>query len=136
MKRNSRLALAFHSLSHMAGEPERFWTSAEIAVHANTNPVVVRRTLGKLAKAGLLDAKKGHSGGWQLAKAAQNITLAHIYQALEESVIAPDEALETNDCSLESALQHKVHGVLREIEDALVARLGETSIAEIQHQPH
>ena len=136
MKRNSRLALAFHSLSHMAGDPERFWTSSEIAEHAHTNPVVVRRVLGRLTKAGLLTGRKGHAGGWQLAVAPEKISLADIYLALEESVIAADEDADEHGCSLESALQHKVNGVLRDIEDALVKRLSETSIAEIQHHEH
>lgn len=136
MKRNSRLALAFHSLSHMAGDPERFWTSSEIAEHAHTNPVVVRRVLGRLTKAGLLTGRKGHAGGWQLAVAPEKISLADIYLALEESVVAADEDAGEHGCSLESALQHKVNGVLRDIEDALVKRLSETSIAEIQHDEH
>ena len=49
MKRNSRFALALHTLGHMAADPDRVRTSAEMADHAGTNPVVVRRVLGKLA---------------------------------------------------------------------------------------
>ena len=74
MKRNSRLSLALHTLSHMAGEPDRVRTSADIADHAGTNPVVVRRVLGKLREAGLLSSEKGHAGGWRLAKSADSIT--------------------------------------------------------------
>ena len=68
MKRNSRLSLALHTLSHMAGDPGRVRTSAEIADHAGTNPVVVRRVLGRLREAGLLTSEKGHAGGWRLAR--------------------------------------------------------------------
>ena len=60
MKRNSRLSLALHTLGHMAGDPESMQTSADIAEHAGTNPVVVRRVLGKLREAGLLTSEKGH----------------------------------------------------------------------------
>lgn len=62
MKRNSRLSLALHTLGHMAGAPEHTRTSADIADHAGTNPVVVRRVLGKLRDAGLLTSEKGHAG--------------------------------------------------------------------------
>ncbi|MEM8849370.1 MAG: hypothetical protein AAGE03_04965 [Pseudomonadota bacterium] len=59
MKRNSRLSLALHSLGHMAGGPDRMRISAEIAAaHAGTNPVVMRRVLGRLPAAGLLVAKR------------------------------------------------------------------------------
>ena len=136
MKRNSRLSLAFHALSHMAGEPDRFWTSGEIAAHAGTNPVVVRRVLGRLSKAGLLLAKKGHSGGWRLAVTPTSISLADIYLALQEVMFASEDAAtlaEDGGCSLESALQKKIAAVLSEMEGVLIQRLGETSIAEVAH---
>ena len=67
MKRNSRLSLALHTLGHMAGDPDKMRTSSDIADHAGTNPVVVRRVLGKLRQAGLLTSEKGHAGAgnWQ-----------------------------------------------------------------------
>lgn len=136
MKRNSRLSLALHALSHMAVEPERFWTSAEIAAHAGTNPVVVRRVLGKLSKAGLLHAKKGHAGGWRLASAPASISLADIYLGLEEVLFAPEDAplhADAGACSVESALHAKVSSVMSDIEGVLIQRLGETSIDEISH---
>lgn len=136
MKRNSRLSLALHTLSHMAGEPERVRTSADIAAHAGTNPVVVRRVLGKLRDAGLLVSEKGHSGGWRLAQSPHSITLADIYLALDESLIASDTDDTAPQCSLEYALQRRVTGVLQEIEQSLIARLGETSIAEVRGSGH
>ena len=91
MKRNSRLSLALHTLSHMAGDPDRMRTSADIAEHAGTNPVVVRRVLGKLREAGLLLSEKGHAGGWRLAKPAESITLADVYLALEERLVSGND---------------------------------------------
>jgi len=38
-------------------------TSAKIAEHAGTNPVVVRRVLGKLREAGLVTSEQGQYGG-------------------------------------------------------------------------
>ena len=87
MKRNSRLSLALHTLSHMAVNPDRVRTSSDIAAHAGTNPVVVRRVLGKLREAGLLTSEKGHAGGWRLARQAQEISLADVYLALDERMV-------------------------------------------------
>ena len=132
MKRNSRLSLALHTLSHMAGDPGRIWTSADIADHAGTNPVVVRRVLGKLREAGLLTSEKGHAGGWRLAKPAQGITLADIYLALDERLVSGnDGAIEPSHCNVESNLQSRVAEVLDEIEENLVKRLRETSISDV-----
>lgn len=132
MKRNSRLSLALHTLSHMAGDPFRVRTSADIADHAGTNPVVVRRVLGKLREAGLLTSEKGHAGGWKLAKPAEGISLADVYLALDERLVSgsgQDE--EPSSCSVETDLQVRVAQVLFEIEESLVARLRETSLTDV-----
>jgi len=132
MKRNSRLSLALHTLSHMAGEPGRVRTSADIAGHAGTNPVVVRRVLGKLREAGLLRSDKGHSGGWRLAKPAQSITLADVYLALDENLVSgPATEEKPGDCRVEANLQARVAEVLDDIEASLVARLRETKITDV-----
>lgn len=132
MKRNSRLSLALHTLGHMAGDPDRMQTSADIADHAGTNPVVVRRVLGKLRKAGLLASEKGHAGGWRLARSPHQITLADVYIALDESLIATGSEEETPDCSIEHVLQKKVASVMQDIERSLIERLAGTTIAEVR----
>ncbi|WP_425039764.1 RrF2 family transcriptional regulator [Primorskyibacter sp. S187A] len=131
MKRNSRLFLALHTLSHMASDPDRMRTSAEIAEHAGTNPVVVRRVLGRLREAGMLSSEKGHAGGWRLARDARDITLADVYLALDERMIATSEETDPPSCSVELALQRRVAHVLEEIEESLVQKLSETSIATV-----
>ena len=131
MKRNSRLALALHTLGHMAGDPNRLRTSADIAHHAGTNAVVVRRVLGCLRKAGLLVSEKGHAGGWRLARVPQSITLADVYLALDESLVSPHKDGDVPKCSVEYALQQRVAGVMNEIEESLIARLSETTISEV-----
>lgn len=132
MKRNSRLSLALHTLSHMAATPDRMQTSADIARHAGTNPVVVRRVLGKLRKAGLLTSEKGHAGGWRLARKPEEITFADVYLALDERLVAADDKADAAACSVENDLQERISGVLEEIEQKLVEKLAETSISEVR----
>ena len=131
MKRNSRLSLALHTVSHMAGDPERKRTSSDIAEHAGTNPVVVRRVLGKLREAGLLNSEKGHAGGWTLTRSPEDITLADIYLALDESLIASDESAADSTCSVEDALRVRVRTVIEDVERSLIAQLSETTLAEV-----
>lgn len=131
MKRNSRLALALHTLGHMAADPDRVRTSVDIAEHAGTNPVVVRRVLGKLREAGLLVSERGQAGGWRLARDASAITLADVYLALEERLVATDANTESATCLVEHALHQRVSTVLESIEQSLVERLSATTIAEV-----
>ena len=132
MKRNSRLSLALHTLGHMASDPDRVRTSSDIAEHAGTNPVVVRRVLGRLREAGLLSSEKGHSGGWRLARPPEKISLADVYLALDERLVAPDDQISAPQCSIEHALHTRVTGVLQEIEQSLIRKLSETSISEVR----
>ena len=132
MKRNSRLSLALHTLSHMAGDPDRKRTSAQIAEYAGTSPVVVRRVLGRLREAGLLVSEKGHAGGWSLARDPCEITLADVYLALDESLIEAGSEETTAACAVERAMHRRITGVMQEIEQSLIARLRETTIAEMR----
>ncbi len=132
MKRNSRLSLALHALSHMAYGADEAQTSAEIAEHAGTNPVVVRRVLGKLREAGLVASERGHFGGWRLLRDPDSITLADVYIALEESFVATRPTADTKICSVERALGDRISDIMQEVEADLVARLSTTTIAEIQ----
>ena len=126
------LSLALHTLSHLSSEPERVRTSADIADHAGTNPVVVRRVLGKLREAGLLSSEKGHAGGWRLAKSTESITLAEVYLALDEKLVSgAGGADEPSTCSVETYFQTRVADVLDEFEASLVERLRETTITDV-----
>ncbi len=132
MKRNSRLFLALHTLSHMAGDPDRVRTSSAIAAHAGTNPVVVRRVLGKLRHAGMLVSEKGHSGGWRLAKEPEEISLADVYEALgERLVVGNDNEHDDVDCAVEHAVHQRLVDVLKTAEKNLVESLSKTRISEV-----
>lgn len=132
MKRNSRLSLALHALGHMAYDAENAQTSAEIAEHAGTNPVVVRRVLGKLREAGLLTSERGHSGGWRLTRAPQNITLADVYLALDERLISASSDTDPHQCTLEHALHDRVSHIMQDVESSMLKQLASTTIADIR----
>jgi Rrf2 family protein len=94
--------------------------------------VVVRRVLGSLREAGLLVSESGHAGGWRLARAPQEITLADVYLALDESLVAPQTDTEAHDCSVEHALHARVSKVMEEVEQTLIRKLSETTILAIR----
>jgi len=64
MSRDSRLARVVHVLVHM----DNFGGAASsetIGALLDTNPVVVRRLLGRLKEAGLVQSDRGPGGGWR-----------------------------------------------------------------------
>ncbi|MGB3483416.1 MAG: Rrf2 family transcriptional regulator [Mycobacterium sp.] len=86
MSANSRMSLSVHVLTWIAfdrrGTDKEIATSARIATSVNTNPVVIRRCLGELRDAGLVQSTRGRDGGWALTRDAADITLLDVYLAV------------------------------------------------------
>lgn len=78
---SSRFAVAIHILALLEQFKDEHTTSAFIAGSVNTNPVVIRRILGMLVKAGLVEVKAG-IGGATLLKPLADISLFDIYEAV------------------------------------------------------
>ena len=75
MKISSRFTVAVHILSLVAIESNELCTSEWIAESVNTNPVVIRRIIGKLRNAGLIQVRQG-LGGATLQKPLKDITFS------------------------------------------------------------
>ncbi len=83
MKISSRFSIAVHIVMTIAllGEKQKM-TSDFLAACISVNPVVIRRILGQLKKAGLADVKAGEGGAF-LIKDVSELTLFDIYQAVD-----------------------------------------------------
>ncbi|EAB7134061.1 transcriptional regulator, partial [Salmonella enterica subsp. enterica] len=74
MKSANPLSDALHVMAHLVGQ-DGPRTSEQLASCLPTHPVVIRRLLAQLHKAGLVRSTRGHGGGSQLAHDAAAITL-------------------------------------------------------------
>lgn len=81
MKSANPLSDALHVMAHLVGQVQPR-TSEQLAACLPTHPVVIRRMLAQLQKAGLVRSARGHGGGSQLARDAAAITLHDIYLAV------------------------------------------------------
>ena len=83
MQISNRFSVAVHILLCVdAFSDSQKMTSDILAGSVGVNPVVIRRTLGSLKKAGLVDVAAG-TGGSKLARPSSDITLLDIYLAVE-----------------------------------------------------
>src|SRR3954449_8656854 len=80
---SSKLSVGIHMLTIFALKPGEALTSEFIACSVNTNPVVIRRLLGSLRDAGIVDSKTGVGGGWSLLVDPERLTLLDILRAVE-----------------------------------------------------
>lgn len=83
MQISSRFTIAVHILICIETFKEDYKiTSDFLASSVNVNPVVIRRLLQQLKKAGIINVKRG-SGGAYIEKPLDEITLLDVYNAVE-----------------------------------------------------
>jgi len=82
MKISSRFSIAVHILALLSLSRDAHCTSEWIAGSVGTHPVIIRRILGQLKKAGLVSVRAG-SGGASLVRDLGEITLLDVYRAVE-----------------------------------------------------
>jgi DNA-binding IscR family transcriptional regulator len=131
MKTDSRLSVTLHVLLHMAdrGKP---MTSAELAAHMDTNPVVVRRTMAGLRERGYVRSEKGRGGGWEIAADLTTITLKDVHEALgSPRLLAIGINLEHPTCLVEQAVNRSLKSAFSDAEALLVSRLADVTLAEL-----
>ncbi len=82
MAANSQFSMAVHVLTVLARHKDENVKSDAVACSVNTNPVVIRRLIGQLNQAKLVESQTGASGGSRLARCPNEITLAEVYKAV------------------------------------------------------
>ena len=83
MQISSRFTIAVHVLICIETFKNDYKVTSEfLASSVNVNPVVIRRLLQQLKKAGIVQVKRG-SGGAELAADPKDITLLDVYNAVE-----------------------------------------------------
>ncbi len=128
MATNTRFATGMHTLVLLARQPEQLHSSETLAGKLQTNAVVIRRILAQLQSAELVRNHKGPSGGSELVRAADSISLADVYCAIEHASLF-------NDASVHGTDARKIAGELRRVltvaEQALLDSLGEVTLEEL-----
>ncbi|SCX42298.1 Rrf2 family transcriptional regulator [Lysinibacillus fusiformis] len=132
---NSRFSVAIHILSLIATTSDKsLLTSDFIAGSVNTNPVVIRRMIGVLKKAGLL---LSHSGvaGYELLVEPKNLTLFAIYQAID----GPEQLFAIHDepnpaCAVGREIQHTLEDVYTSIWQAMEGQLQAQTLQDVLDQ--
>jgi Rrf2 family protein len=135
MAANSRLTIAVHCLAWLALAKQRgldVLTSDQVAASVRTNPVIIRRSLGDLRQAGLVDVRRGVGAGWSLARAPERITLLDVYEAVEREPLFGMHHTEPNlQCPVGRGIRPALGPIYGGVERALREELARTSIADV-----
>lgn len=132
------MTVAIHVLSFLSSAERKGRdpvTSERIASSVNTNPVVIRRILGHLRDAGLVDSHRGANAGWTLARRPSALTLLDVYQALDEGPVFGLHASPPNPaCPIGRGLPPALRKVYRALEDNLRRDLARTTVEQVLDQ--
>ncbi len=121
---NQQFATAVHvmtSLAYMRNQHSKSTTTPKYLVNSEllaesvkTHPVVIRRIIRSLTKAGLVSTCRGKAGGICLTKEPHQINLKDIYLALDiYEPIAPHNKEAHKDCPV-SCSMHKIMSTVAE----------------------
>ncbi|HZF74416.1 MAG TPA: Rrf2 family transcriptional regulator [Acetobacteraceae bacterium] len=130
----TRFAVGLHILLFLAHGPAGQATSGRLAASVGTNPVVIRRLAGQLARAGLIRIRRG-PGGAELARPPEAIRLDEVWRAMRRPdlpllPVHPGPANAATDP--EGARIPKVlRGVFDEAEQAMERRLADVTLASL-----
>ena len=128
---NSQLPMAHHIMGFLAFSRGDALTSDVLAVTYGTSPVVLRRVLAKLKRAGLMQPRRGTGGDSVLAWPVDSVTLREVCEAMTK-----DTKLMTpfsKGCSgpVAPILGCYVNELFADAEQALLAKLQAVTVAEM-----
>ncbi len=89
-------------LTHLAAHADRQYAAPELAAEARLPLPMVSKILKLLARDGLLASHRGVKGGYSLARAAEEISMAEIITALEGPIAITECISVESDCSHEA----------------------------------
>src|SRR3954451_541088 len=132
MRTSCRFAMAVHVLAVLAYKEGDRITSGFLAGSVNTNPVVIRRLLLALQRAGLVETRKGAGSGSRLSRSPGRINLAEVFQAVEaDEPFAMPRSKPDPACPIGHCIQATLDKVFASAEKALQAELARTTLGHI-----
>lgn len=133
MLSSSRFAVAVHVLGLLSHYGEKGPVCSAVIAHSvDTNPVVIRRLMSQLESHGLVNSSTGRSGGFLLARPADEINLSEIYQAVEdEQIFRMHKSGVDSECPLASGIIKKLLPKLAVASQAMTKSLSQTKLSDL-----
>jgi Rrf2 family nitric oxide-sensitive transcriptional repressor len=116
------------ALMRLAGEPDRLFSTGEIANEFGISRHHLTKVVSDLAQAGFVTTQRGGGGGFRLARSAQTITLGQVVRALEARHAMVEcfrqdggVCVLTSRCRLKHKLASAREAFLRELDQTTIA---------------
>ncbi len=135
MQISSRFTLAIHIFACIDyfGDEYKI-TSDFLAGSTNVNPVIIRKILGQLKAAGLVDVARG-TGGTRVAKPLGEITFLDIYNAVEcveKGALFHFHENPSSDCPVGRNIHHILDDKLLRVQSAMERELASLTLEDVK----
>ena len=134
---NTRFATAIHIMTLLARDPQEWLTSDWIAGSINVNPVIVRKELGHLKKAALVESRQGKDGGVRISKKAEDISVAEIYEAIKSAEILGKKNQNPNPlCAVGKDINKNLNLLFSETDSLVQQKKNKKKLSDFTNQFH
>lgn len=132
MVTDTRFVVATHTMSVLAFMGDQAMSATFIGEQISINPVIVRRTLSFLAKAGLVKSTGGSKGGSQLARPPAKVNLLDIYRAIHpKRPFEKARGFPKSTCEEGRRVDKVLIGLFDDADDALEKVLAKKTLADV-----
>jgi Rrf2 family transcriptional regulator, nitric oxide-sensitive transcriptional repressor len=122
------------ALMRLAGEPERLFTTEEIAKELAISRNHLTKVVGELADAGIVATHRGAGGGFRLARPAGAISIGEVVRRLEARHAIVEcfrsdggACVLTPRCRLKARLKHASEVFLKDLDRTTLAECAVTA---------
>ena len=129
----NEFAIAVHALVYLYHMQETVASEA-LAENVCTNPVCVRRVMGKLKKAEIVSTKEGINGGYHLSVDAKELDLNRVSEALKMDMVKAGWHSGSSDkeCMIASGMAGILDELLAGMNEACREYLRKVTISDIE----
>lgn len=127
---NVRFATSLHILTllHLSGE--ELLSSDHIAGSVNINPAIIRKEISSLREHNLVGTREGKGGGTYLNKAAGEIRLSQVYEAVIQSPLLGRSNTPNPKCPVGRQINDVIEKLYTEAEKAMISSLDKITLED------
>src|SRR5271163_491990 len=123
------------AMKHLANHRDQHACSAsEIAEEYGISSTLMAKVLQKLAKDGLVAAKHGATGGYQLTREADRISALEVLTAIDGPVLITSCVTSHGNC--DATERCSVREPLRRVNESILTVLSAVTISQMSEEPH
>ncbi|MGG1518527.1 Rrf2 family transcriptional regulator [Paenibacillus oryzisoli] len=132
MAQLKRFGFGLQALIVLAIHPDEQLSSSEMADQIRCEPTALRKILSQLREADMIEVRQGRTGGYQLARRPDQITLMQIYAALHDEEPIWDRMLDTTgDHLFGQKVNHAFQQLMGDINTQVTQILGTYTLANL-----